>query len=181
MNISHMLTHHFININFNIILSPNPTYHKWPLLLSTKIVYASHLIFKDVYIIYQSKTSIKLIIIVLKIHILLPSDFHQESFTYTWRYKIIKGQPPTCERKNRGVVLQEVGWSTPRPGHSTHGETARYPKYRRMSVSHSWSLRKRRWRKISFPTCVRAAVRPAHSETPYGLRYSSPEQNFKLN
>ena len=64
------------------------------------------------------------------------------------------------------------GWvvnSTPRTFYP--GETARYAMYRRMSVPHSWSGRTRRGR-ISCPTCVWAAVRPAHSETLYELRYS---------
>ena len=142
-------------------------------------MYVSHFIFTDVYIIYQSKVSIILIIIILKIHIFLPSNFHQGSFTHTGLYQIIKGHSLTCERKHRAVVLQEGGWSTPRPGRSTPGKNDRYPMYRRMCPI--ICLDGQGEEEIFCPTCVRAAVRPAQGETLYGLCYSSPRQSFKFN
>ena len=139
-------------------------------------MYVSHFIFTDVYIIYQSKVSIILIIIILKIHIFLPSNFHQGSFTHTGLYQIIKGHSLTCERKHRAVVLQEGGWSTPRPGRSTPGENDRYPMYRRMIVSHNLSGRTRGGRNILPHLCSSSGPSSSRRDTVWTMLFQSPSK-----
>jgi hypothetical protein len=78
------------------------------------------------------------------------------------------------------MAIQEGGWSTQHPGRSTPGKQAGS----QCTEGRVWPIAGpdgQGEEEISCPACVRAAVRPAHSETLHGLRYSNSRQSFKLN
>jgi hypothetical protein len=78
------------------------------------------------------------------------------------------------------MAIQKGGWSTQHPGRSTPGKQAG-TQCTEGRVCPIAGLGGQGEEEISRPACVRAAVRPAHSETLYELRYSSSRQSFKLN
>ena len=65
--------------------------------------------------------------------------------------------------------LDGVGWSAPHPGRFTPGKETRYPLYRRLGGPPGpvWTGTEN----LS-PTGIRSPDRPAHSESPYRVRYS---------
>jgi hypothetical protein len=65
-------------------------------------------------------------------------------------------------------VLEEGGWSTPRPGRFTSGKETRNPLYRRLGgpLGPAWTgVINLAPTGIRFPDC------PTHNESPYQLRY----------